>query len=277
MTEKTTNNKVDSSSSDYKKLSIQASLNGLSFCVMDTIDNSLLLSKSVVFEKERNPYELQKELKTFLEKQNIHNANFSEVVVIHKNNLFSLVPKSLFNENELANYLKFNAKILESDHFAHDEIEPYDIVNVYVPFVNINNYIYELFGEFEFKHNATVLIQTLLNNHSNGKDPMCYVHVSKQQMEVTIISQKKLVFYNSFVYHSKEDFIYYLLFTLEQLKLDTETTLLRMFGSIDEGDDLHSLCHHYIKNVSIYVPENIPYLTTEVDKETIDFTVLNAL
>lgn len=278
MTEKRTNNKsLDNSSTDYKKLSIQASLNGLSFCVMDTIDNKLLLSESLVFDEELNPFELQKELKSFIERHNIHKATFSEVVVIHKNNLFSLVPKSLFNKEELINYLKFNVKILENDHIAYDEIESYEMVNVYVPFVNINNYIYELYGEFEFKHNGTVLIQTLLNNHSNGKEAVCYVHVSKQQMEIIVISQKKLLFYNSFTYHTKEDFIYYLLFTLEQLKLDTDTITLRLFGSVDEGDDVHTMCHQYIKNISIYVPENMPYLATELDKETIDFTVLNAL
>lgn len=276
MTEKTTNKNI-SSSSDYKKLSIQVGLNGLSFCIMDTVDHSIIQSEGTTFKEERTPYELQKLLKEFLEKHQIPQMDFSEVVVIHKNSLNGLIPKALFNKDELPNYLKFNVKILANDHIAYDEIENYDMVNVYIPFVNINNYIYGLFGEFEFKHNGTVLIQTLLNNHGNGNEAVCYVHVAEPQMEVTVVSQKKLLFYNSFTYQTKEDFIYYLLFTLEQLNLNTESVKLRLFGTVEEGDDIHGLCYQYIKNVSIYIPDNLPYLSAEMDNETIDFTVLNAL
>ncbi|MEO0526552.1 MAG: DUF3822 family protein [Bacteroidota bacterium] len=277
MTKKATTSILEKSAKDYYKLSIQVSLNGLSFCVLDTIGNKILASESISFEKDLSPYEVQKRLATHLEKHQISDATFSEVVVIHRNNLFSLVPKALFDENELPNYLKFNTKILANDLIVFDEIESYDIVNVYVPFVNINNYIYDLFGEFEFRHTGTVMVHTLLNSHSNGNESTCYVHVSEQQMDITVLSQKKLHLFNSFNFYSREDFIYYLLFTLEQLKLDTETVKLRLFGIIEEGDDIYDLCYEYVKNVSIFIPSNTPYHLGELHEESIDFTVLNAL
>ncbi len=83
---------------------------------------------------------------------------FSEVIIVHRNDLFSLVPKVLFDPNELANYLKFNTKILANDLLEYDEIQAYEMVNVYIPFVNINNFIYDQFGDFEFKHHSTVLV-----------------------------------------------------------------------------------------------------------------------
>ena len=277
MTKNRSNTIIENTSSEYHKLSIQVSLNGLSFCVLDTIGNTIQLSKTVNFGKELSPYEVQKELKELFRENRIQNFQFSEVIVIHRNNLFSLVPKALFDEKELANYLKFNAKILANDLLAYDEIESYDMVNVYVPFVNINNYIYDLFGEFEFMHNGTILVQTLLNTHNNGNESVCYVHVADQQMDVTVLSQKKLVLYNSFQYHTKEDFIYYLLFMLEQLKLNTETIKVRLFGDIDEEDDVFTICYQYIHHVSIFIPSSASYHLDDPEKEAIDFTVLNAL
>tara|TARA_R110002033_G_scaffold48501_3_gene94824 strand:- start:22574 stop:23407 length:834 start_codon:yes stop_codon:yes gene_type:complete len=276
----TKSNKIkakNNSDLSYKKLSIQISLNGLSFCVLDSIGNTIVLQESIRFSEELIPFQVLKNLQEFLEKNDITKMSFSDVTVIHRNTLFSLVPKALFNEKELANYLKFNAKILANDHISFDEISNYDLITVYVPFVNINNYIYELFGEFEYKHNSTVLIQSLLNNFNGGKDPICYVHVLEQQMDVIVISNKKLLLYNSFNFHTKEDFIYYLLFTIEQLKLDTETLKLRLFGTIEEGDDLYHITHKYVRNVDVYIPTNLSYHTETNSSIFIDFTTLSAL
>lgn len=261
----------------FNKLSIQVSLNGLSFCVLDTISNTITNSERQVFDKILNPFELQNNLRTLLEKHQIHKTSFSEVIVVHSNGLFSFVPKSLFDENELANYLKLNAKILANDHLAYDALENYDMVNVYVPFVNINNYIFELFGEFEYKHNGTVLVEALLNNSGANKEPICYVHVDDQQMSITVISQKKLQLHNNFTFTSKEDFIYYLLFTMEQLNLETETTKLKLFGSIEEDDEIYKLCYSYIKDITIFIPSITSYPMADTDKNTIDFTLISAL
>ncbi len=277
MTKKESNTATEKSVENYHKLSIQVGLNGLSFCVFDTIGNAVALSRRVAFEKERTPFEVQKELKELIVQEGILEYEYSEVVVIHRNSLFSLVPKALFDKNELANYLKFNVKILANDYIEYDEISSFDMVNVYVPFVNINNYIYELFGAFDFMHNGTVLVQALLGTHSNANEPICYVHVGEHVMDVVVLSQKQLLYYNHFTYTSKEDFIYYLLFSLEQLKLDTERIKTRLFGAIDEGDDIFNICYEYIQHLSIFIPTGNTGTSMAQDNDSIDFTVLSAL
>ncbi len=261
----------------FDKLSIQVSLNGLSFCVFDTIENSILYSDSIVFEEERSPYGLQKGLVALFEKHSLHSKKFSEVIIVHRNNLFSLVPKAFFDRNEMPNYLKFNTKILATDHIDYDEIEGHDIMNVYVPFVNVNNYIYDLYGEFTFKHNGTVMVESLLKVNTSDKEPICYVHIAHRQLDITVLAKKKLEFFNSFKFSTKEDLVYYLLFTMEQLNLDTETTKLKLFGNVEEGDELYDICYQYIKNVSIFVLPTSSYPFANLDQEAIDFTVLNSL
>jgi hypothetical protein len=96
-------------------------------------------------------------------------------------------------------------------------------------------------------------------------------------MDITVLGQKKLLFYNSFQFTTKEDFIYYLLFTLEQLRLDTESVKLRLFGDIEESDEIYTICYEYIQHLSIFIPPNTTYPIGDMENETIDFTVLNAL
>ena len=274
---KKSNNKVDHTTENFKKLSIQVSLNGLSFCVVDTLRNTILQSEQRHFGKELTPFEVQRELKELLTDHRIPDLDISETVVVHRNSLFSLVPKALFDQDELANYLKFNAKILANDLIEFDEIESHDLVNVYVPYVNINNYIFDLFGEFEFVHNGTVLLQSLLKSSGNLSEPVCYVHVGQDQMDIVVLSRKQLIFYNSFQYKTKEDFIYYLIFTLEQLDLDPEVVPVRLFGIVDEEDELYGISYEFIRHISLFVPDLGFEATETIQEEKLDYTVLNAL
>jgi hypothetical protein len=279
MTKKETNKEaqVDIILEDYYHLSIQVSLNGLSFCILDSIGKKIVRAASYRFTSRLNPYEAQKELKAFVKSQAIEQYAFSEVVAVHRNDLFSLVPKVLFDPQELPNYLKFNARILANDLLEYDEIPSFDLVNVYVPFVNINNAIYDLFGEFEFKHHGTVLIESLLGSAARISEPVCFAYVTPEAFDLIVIQQKKLLFFNTFSYKTPEDFLYYLLFSLEQLPLDAQETKLRLFGSIEEGDPVFDLCQEYLPHLSIYLPELPGGISAEGVETADNFLDINAL
>ena len=271
---------------NHTKLSIQVSLNGLSFCILDTAENAVQASEQVIFAKQLTPYAVLKRLKQLFEEHKITQSQYSEVVAVHRNNLFGLVPKVLFDAEELPNYLKFNTKILANDHMAYDEIASHDLINVYVPFVNINNYIYDLFGAFTFKHHGTILLESLFEHHaqisketgvtSGEKNTVCYIYICERQMDVTIIDQKKLLLYNNFSFVTKEDFLYYLLFTLEQLQLDTGSVIVKPFGDIEVDHDIYQLCQQYINQISIFAPTAIEDPLIDSNEVSIDFTTLNA-
>lgn len=278
MTRKTINNRLDIADKNFKKLSIQVSLNGLSFCVADTVLQKVLFSDSIDFLEEKNPMLVLDELKILFQEHQLNNMEFDEVVVVHRNTLFGLVPKSLFNADHLFEYLKFNTKVLGTDVLSYDIVENHELINVYVPYMNINNYIYELFGEFTYMHNGTVLLQSLMNNQTQNQETICYVHVSKSQLDITVLDQRKLLLYNSFLYATKEDFAYYLLFVLEQLELDPKTAIVKLFGSIEEDDPIYQLCFSYIQNISIFAPSSPQLIKLgEPELKSIDFTLINTI
>lgn len=276
MTKEENNNTLEEQENSYHKLSIQVSLNGLSFCILDTIANTLTLSYSLNFKSDVSPFDLHRELRNCFHEQGISEYSFSDVIVIHRNTLFNLVPQPLFDPEHLADYLKFNAKILATDHLDFDQIEGLDTVNVYVPFANVNNYIYDLFGEFEFKHSGTVLLESLLKLPSSRQGTLCFVHLSESQMDMAVFSSGKLLFYNSFAISAPEDVIYYLLFSLEQLGLDTASLKLRLLGDVEEGDSVYNYCTEYLDQVSMLIPSDIVGSISDA-KENIDFTLINAL
>lgn len=233
-----------------KELSIQVSLSGLSFCVLDRFSNVIETAQHFEFSEVYNPEQLLPHIEILFSDKSLF-LDPRKVKITYVNELSAFVPKSLFNEDNLSDYLKFNVKILENDYLTYDEIENSSLVNVYVPYTNINNFFFDLFGAFEYKHYSSVLIETLLHSYGKSETPIMYVHVDKINFEIVVIQNKKLVFYNSFKYATKEDFIYYILFTAEQLDLNPETFQLQFIGNIKEGDLNYEITHEYVRNVCI--------------------------
>jgi len=232
-----------------QELSIQVSLSGLSFCILHKGSNTITYIKYITFVNKVNPIELLDKLKHAFNSEEVLNDTFNGVNVIHVNDLSSLVPKPLFNEDYLADYLKFNSKILKSDFLSFDDIAINDSVNVYVPFVNLNNFIYDQYGSFTYKHFSTVLIENILTLEKNAVDTKVYAHIGKDHFEIVIVNKGELLIYNTFEYTTKEDFIYYLLFTSEQLQLNPETLHLVFLGDINKDSELYDVSFKYIRNV----------------------------
>jgi phosphoribosylformylglycinamidine (FGAM) synthase-like enzyme len=78
-----------------------------------------------------------------------------------------------------------------------------------------------------------------------------FVNVDTKHFEIVIISDHKLLFYNSFKHKSKEDFIYYILFTAEQLKLNPEKFELMLFGNISKEHPYYKMAYKYVRNIAL--------------------------
>jgi len=231
-------------------LSIQVSLNGLSFCVLNTHSNTITYLKVIVKDKKQTPEAILDSLKHVFNTEAIFANNFDKLTVIHVNELSTLVPKPMFDEEAIADYLKLNAKILKTDFITHDEITINDSMNVYVPYANINNFIYDQFGDFTYKHYSTVLIETILTAEKHSNEPKLFAHINRSHFEIIAIKDGELNLYNTFNYNTAEDFIYYILFTAEQLNLNPETIKLVLLGAVAERDELYKIAYKYIRNVS---------------------------
>ncbi len=238
---------------DIFKMSIQVRLNGFSFCILNCTHNKITWYKKIDLGKEQSPVEILKEIeKWYSEEPNLQNE-FQEVIVLFSNNLFTLVPQSFFIEEEASTYLKFNTKILKTDVVAHDIIS-HDLVNVYIPYTNINNFFFDKYGEFEFKHNITVLIEAVLAKSNGSKNAQVYLNDYYGYYDLVIVKNNKLLLANTFQYETKEDFIYYLLFTAEQLKIDPSEFNLWLLGDISKDSDNFNIAYTYVKNIDFLIP-----------------------
>lgn len=239
-----THRETDFSKIKHQKLSVQISLNGLSFLVTGEND------EQVLYENEKwsyatTPFELLSELEKLLNKLP-QESSFTQIDIIYATPIYTLVPKLLFDERKASEYLKFNSKILVNDYISHDHLEALNLMVVYVPLMNINNALFEKLGSFDYYHLATILLKTFYRIHDKTETRV-FVHVRESSFDCVVFKKDGLELCNSYPYSTSEDFLYYLLFMMEQLQLNPDEIPISLCGEIQENDDLHKFLYNYIR------------------------------
>lgn len=243
------------------RLSVQITLTGLSFLVSSQ-DGEVLFFSENNFDTPHTPEELLFELTGIISEEELLQNNFESVNLIYTTHNYTLVPGTLFDESKASEYLKFNTKILGTDYISYDEIESQNTVIVYVPFVNINNYIFEKYGSFKYYHASTLLVQNLLTIEKHSQSTKVYLHILKDQFECIIFTNGKLQLCNSYTHKTAEDFIYYILFCFEQLKLNPDRVDTVLCGNITTESELYDILYTYVRNVS-FINHSLPQLADE--------------
>lgn len=235
----------------YQKLTIQVSLTGMSFCASDTLNHTVLVLESIVFDTANPNFKIEDTITELFTNNPVFKERYDEVAVLYDNHLSTFVPEPLFDESYLGSYLQYNTKVYENDYFDFDTLTIATIHNVFVPYVNINNIFIDHFGTFTYKHVSTVLVSRLLERSKNIDEKKMFVHMASGHFEIVVVQNQHLLLYNTFEYKTPEDLIYYLLFTAEQLNLNPEVFKLEFLGNIVEDDAYFKITYKYIRNVSI--------------------------
>lgn len=242
-------------SSKNKSLSIQFSLDGFSFCVKDIPSNEIILLTKYSFDNSiESPNLLLEKIQSIFETDKELQVEFDKIIAIHQNQLTTQIPSEFFDEDNLKTYLDFNIKTFESDYITFDNLPSLEAKNVYIPYVNINNFLFQNFGEFEFKHHSTILIEKIFEVHKGSFSNNLYIHVNETTLDVIVFKNGNFTLYNSFQYNAKEDFLYYILFVSEQLELDILSIQIRLLGSVSENSDIFTLSKEYIPNIEFLEP-----------------------
>ncbi len=240
-------------------LSIQVSLDGFSFYIQNDVDSSIFDSDTFDFGQNFAPEQVLVKLKEVFGALPHLNNSFKEVVIIYDNELFTWVPEALFDQHNLADYLKFNTKILKTDFTVFDELENHGFINVYIPFSNINNFFFDHFGSFTFYHSQTVFLKSVLSkpvNSGSGKE--VHIHISKAALAVLAKKEDQLVLNNRFNYENAADCVYYIFYCYEQLQLDPEINPIFLYGVTSEDDEIYKLIFEYVRHVNLVDHTLIP-------------------
>lgn len=237
---------------NINRLSVQVGLTGLSFLITNTATSEIVFFYNKNYDLINTPEELLVKIQNVINQQKLIFNQFKEVVIIYATNLYALVPTLLFDKHKASEYLKFNSKILPGDFIATDETNNKEITVAYVPYTNINNYFYEQFGDLTFYHSSIPLLNHFLTIENNSTTTKVYVHILTNYYDLIIFKDGKLLLFNTYHFITSEDFIYYILFSFEQLNLNPDKVEVQFCGEVKKEDAIFEISYKYIRNISIY-------------------------
>ncbi|SDG92951.1 DUF3822 family protein [Psychroflexus sediminis] len=247
-----------SSTYPIHRLSIFILQDGFSFLFTDAL-HSPLAFENFNLDGSHSTAKLLKLLKTQITSDFVDTKKVGTLEVIYANPQFSIVPQAYFEESHLPHYLKYSSKLIEGDDFSYDEILSIQANTVYIPYVNINNYLFDVFGSFKFTHVFTGLIEKAYKKSLSYKEYV-RIHVSRHHIYFAAFRNQKMLLANAFAFETAEDFAYYVLFTINELNLNREEVSIEFTGAFKNTEENPALniLYTYLKHLSFSNADALP-------------------
>lgn len=267
--DKALNKEADKKYSEIFELSIQFSLDGFSFCIYDNENNKLIALESYAFQELDDYRQLSSEINDLVSDKALLRRSYKKTNIIFESPKSTLIPFPLFDKSEIHSYLQFNHKVEDWENIRFDKLINLEAYNIFTFPECINKTIKENFASANISNFSSSLIESLLIKYKNQNlENKVFVNLRSNIFDIIIIDGTKLKLFNSFRFRTKEDFAYFLLFVLEQLKLNPEEIELIFTGAIEKSSNLYEIIYKYIRNIDFierndlfrysYVFDNIP-------------------
>lgn len=230
-------------------LSLVAGLDSLSACVLDTRRNKYLAINTWTFQGVYTWPALSEAFDSIVSKNKLLQSTFKSVSAAVVNNRSTLVPNALFDAGSKEKYLSFNHSTEAGEAIMADDLKSIEAKNVYAMSSALEKTLRAQYGNVKMLHHSTTLLESLMLQYKLQNARKVIVHVQLSHFEVVVLEGKNLLLYNSFAHQTSEDFIYYLLFVCEQMKLNPEQLELVLLGEIERNSAIYTILHKYIRNI----------------------------
>ena len=230
-------------------LSIQTGIDSFAYCILDSSNNKYIVLEISTFHGIHTDAVLCETLETIIKENPLFNNPFKSVNVSIVNNRSTLIPTPLFENESKEDYLQFNHTLSKDESILTDHLKNLDAKNLFAVSNCLLKTIHSLFPKHTVHHYSTILIESLITTFKNQNNKKVVIHIQHSNFEILVLESKNLLFYNSFRHYTSEDFIYYVLFVFEQLKLNPENTEVTLLGEIERNSAIYSILQKYIRHI----------------------------
>lgn len=263
-------NSFDSSKTKTYYISIQLSLNGYSFSIIDTIWNKYIGLKHENFSEECHWEKLPGILKKIIANDDNLSKNYAGVALVLITRKSTLIPTDLFDKSNISLYYSYNHRLNGYEELRFNLLKKADAYNVFAVPQGIIETMNNRFSNVTYYQQATPFVENNLlpgSDFVSEKSKSVAINVFRDFFDIQVYRADKLLLFNSFEYSNKNDFVYYVLYIFKQLSLNPGTVRTDLSGLIDEKSLYYKDLKKYIANLSFsvfdnrfYYPDSFEYL-----------------
>lgn len=237
-------------------LVIQSAREIFSYLLFDPYQNEFALFESYPVQEEED-FSLENLMSGIIQRNDLLKKEFRRIDVIFESNKSTLIPTPLYNSTKRDLYLSFNHITGPKDQIMAEHLHYADAWNVFAVPDTLCRLFRSSFSDPHLHHFSSILLETLLlKNKNRDTSDRIFLNVRSMAFDIIYLDEKKLVYYNAFEFTAGEDMLYYLLFVMEQLKINPEKAIIECMGMITQDSALMGLLRKYIRTVRIIAKDD---------------------
>ena len=235
-------------------LLLQVSHDTFRMAIVDSVDDKCLHTEEYLLEGVNGlTGKLLEQLHVIFDEHHLLNAGFwKSIRLTVLNDKFTLIPSSLFIEENAKEYLRFNCEV---DHnfdivssYKHSSLGVVSVFSVEKRIIDWFKTIYPA-KKLELLHQSSTCIEGLFQNIKNRSAITLLASVGPGLLTLVAADSKNVLYSNTFHYKAQEDLAYFILLVMDELKMDAETDLLFLYGDIQHDSELYNRLYECVRNV----------------------------
>ena len=223
------------------------------FYFIEDADSNALVLKKIPYMPERGDLtqSIEEILKQILMQEKMLQLPYAAVSICYSGSRFTIVPDEVYSKHQLKDYLNQVTRLRKKDEVAVcglPQLESHVVYSVEKVVLDIAK---SYFPGAKHMHIVAPLIMQAYLHAKSQKGHQVFVHAGTSIMGVFLFKQDKLLFANTFTYHTEQDFLYNVLLIFDQFELDTERIPMMMTGRIQKKSSQYEKLEKYIRHIHI--------------------------
>ena len=232
------------------QLSILTGMDSLVFSVVDIGTDELLLLKSLGLPEASAPTQWADAMR----RENVLDLLYRKVKIAMLYPHSALVPARLFNAAEKATYINELTTQPYEGKIQDDDLDCLGLRVVYPPKSSLGTMLSQRFPTARFTNGLTAFLKSCERTATKEQGHSAFAHFFKNRFYLSIFEKKRLLFCNTFDYHTDSDVMYFILLAFEQYGVDAGKVKLDLSGKVLEKSDIYRLLYRYVLNIG-FLPQ----------------------
>lgn len=239
---------LDFNKSSQYRLSILIRKNGLSFITLDTVSRKVIAFKEIevaAFDHYKEYcYFVNKAFKTeaFLE------HSFKSIAVIYQSFTALSIPVDLYASEHKRTYFALNTEVAVDEAILSNDIPQLEAKKLFTIPKALFEIIKDHFPESTIYHQTAPVIQSVYKEQAFE---CVYLNIHPDFFDIQIFNTDEMLLDNAFKFETKEDLLYFIVYTFEQLGLDPKTQKTILFSELNQNDELIELLKDYFGGLKL--------------------------
>jgi len=235
-------------------LSLQVGVRDVQICITDKEDASLKLLEDYDLLGITSVNTRIKAIKKLFDQHILLNAGFwSNVKIAVKTHKFTLLPKNVFAQEAIFDYLSVNCEVrTKSETVSYYKHIADESVNVFAADKKLLSWIEDNYPTQnpQLIHQGS-LMEGILKYDDQAHEKTMFCQIDKGILHVVVTLKKQLLYYNQFAVREDQDFLKFIMLVFKEQDLSQKSTKLVLWGNIKANSSLVSLLRKYIRNLSL--------------------------